>query len=81
MSSDDQAPIKLWALQVKKELQGVFQNKVTPAILFEALVAHDMAPVREYYFGHNIPTDPTVRVQLDERLEVLRFISYTLMVN
>ena len=81
MSSEDRAPIRLWALQVKQELQKVFQNKITPAVLFEALVARDIAPVREYYFGHVIPTDPSVRFDLDMRLEVLKFVSYNLVVN
>lgn len=81
MSSEDRAPIRMWALQIKQELQKVFQSKITPAILFEALVVRDTVPVREYYFGQNIPTDPSVRFDLDMRLEVLRFVSYNLVVN
>ena len=80
MSSDDH-PIKIWAIQVKDELQKVLRKRITPEILFEGLVLRDTAPVRDYYFGHNIPTDPSVRFDLDMRLETLRYVSYNLVVN
>lgn len=81
MSGEDRAPIKLWAIQIKQELQKVFRGRITSTILFEALVEHDTAPVREYYLGHTIPTDPSIRFDLDMRLETLKYISYSLVVN
>jgi hypothetical protein len=81
MSSDDQFPIKTWAIQVKTELQKVLRKKITPEILFEGLVVRDTKPVRDYYFGHYIPTDPSVKFDLDMRLETLRYVSYNLVVN
>jgi hypothetical protein len=80
MSSDDH-PIRIWATQVKQELQKALQKRITPEILFEGLVIRDTKPVREYYFGHNVPEDPSIRFDLDMRLEVLKFVSYSLVVN
>ena len=80
MSSDDRNPLKLWAIQIKNEIQK-HVREVTPEVLFEALVMHDTDTVRDYYFKSSIPKDPEIRYHIDMRLETLRYISNSLTVN
>jgi pyrimidine operon attenuation protein/uracil phosphoribosyltransferase len=80
MSSDDQNPLRAWAVQVKKEIQPRVRE-VTAQVLFEALVERDTIPVRRYYFGQNVPKSAKERFDLDTRLQTLKYISESLVVN
>lgn len=81
MSSDDHNPLKMWALQIKSEIQKHRVREITSEVLFEALVMHDSDTVRDYYFKYNVPKDPEIRYHIDMRLETLRYISNSLTVN
>jgi len=80
MSGEDHNPLRLWALQIKREIQKKVPE-VTAGILFEALVAHDTREVYGYYFKYEVPKDADERNRLDLRLHTLKYIADSLMVN